>query len=209
MVIAIDGTSGSGKSTVAKALARHYGFVHVDTGAMYRAVTWYCLQRGVNCNDAAAVERAMRGMTSEFHLVEGRIVMLVEGSDPGEALRSEAVAQNVSLVARIPGVRSWLVAQQRGLLRFGSLVMEGRDIGSVVFPDTPFKFYVDADSAVRESRRAGDGYRDQVTRRDQLDSTRAVSPLVAVPGAFFVDTSRNTPQQTAAVVQAELKRRGL
>ena len=209
MVIAIDGTSGSGKSTVARALARHYGFVHVDTGSMYRAVTWYCLQRGVDCNDAAAVERAMRGMSSEFQLVEGRIVMFVEGADPGEALRSEAVAQNVSLVARIPGVRSWLVAQQRGLLRFGSLVMEGRDIGSVVFPDTPFKFYVDADSAVREFRRAGDGYRDQVTRRDQLDSTRAVSPLVAAPDAFFVDTSRNTPQQPAAVVQAELKRRGL
>ena len=209
VVIAIDGTSGSGKSTVAKALARHFGFVHVDTGAMYRAVTWHCLQRGVDCNDAAAVERAIAGMQSEFRLSNGRIVMFLHGADPGEALRSEAVTQNVSLVARIPEVRAWLVKQQRGLLRFGSLVMEGRDIGSVVFPDTPFKFYVDADPAERAARRAGDGYADQVTRRDQLDSTRAVSPLVAAPGAFFVDTSKNTPQQTAALVLSELKRRGL
>lgn len=209
MVIAIDGTSGSGKSTAAKTLARHFGFIHVDTGAMYRAVTWHCLQHGVDCNDAAAVERAMREMKSEFRLVDGRVVMFINGADPGEALRSETVAQNVSLVARIPNVRAWLVDQQRGLLRFGSLVMEGRDIGSVVFPDTPFKFYMDADSTVRSSRRAGDGYKDQVARRDQLDTTRAVSPLVAAPGAFFVDTSRNTPQQTAAMALAELKRRGL
>jgi CMP/dCMP kinase len=209
VIIAIDGTSGSGKSTVAKALARRFGFIHVDTGAMYRAVTWHCLQHGVNCNDAAAVERAMRDMQAEFRLGDGRIVMFIGGADPGEALRSEAVTQNVSLVARMAAVRTWLVEQQRGLLRFGSLVMEGRDIGSVVFPGTPFKFYVDADPATRASRRAGDGYADHVTRRDQLDSTRTVSPLVAAADAFFVDTSQNTPQQTAAVVLAELKRRGL
>ena len=209
VVIAIDGTSGSGKSTAAKTLARHFGFIHVDTGAMYRAVTWHCLQHGVDCNDAAAVERAMRTMPSEFRLVDGRIVMVVNGMDPGEALRGETVAQNVSLVARVPAVRTWLVEQQRSLVRFGSLVMEGRDIGSVVFPDTPFKLYMDADSAVRSSRRAGDGYKDQLARRDQLDSTRTVSPLVVAAGAFVVNTSQNTPQQTAAAALAELKRRGL
>lgn len=209
VVIAIDGTSGSGKSTIAKSLARHYDFVHVDTGAMYRAVTWHCLQHGADCNDAAAVVRAMREMKSDFRLCDGRIVMFINGADPGEALRSEAVTQNVSLVARIPEVRAWLVAQQRELLRFGSLVMEGRDIGSVVFPDTPFKFYVDADPAVRAARRAGDGYADQITRRDQLDSTRKVSPLVVPPGACLVDTGKNTPPQTTALVLAELKRRGL
>ncbi|MBI5685464.1 MAG: (d)CMP kinase [Verrucomicrobia bacterium] len=209
VVIAIDGTSGSGKSTVAKALARHFGFFHVDTGSMYRAVTWHCLQRGADCNDTAAVVRAMREMKSEFRPISGSIVMLLDGADPGEALRSEAVTQNVSLVARVPEVRTLLVAEQRALVRFGSLVMEGRDIGSVVFPETPFKFYVDADPAVRAARRAGDGYADQVTRRDQLDSTRKVSPLVMAPGAFFVDTSRNTQEQTTALVLAELKRRGL
>ncbi|OHE80489.1 MAG: cytidylate kinase [Verrucomicrobia bacterium GWF2_62_7] len=209
VVIAIDGTSGSGKSTIAKALARHYGFVHVDTGAMYRAVTWHCLQHGADCNDAAAVVRAMREMKSDFRLCDGRIVMFINGADPGESLRSEAVTQNVSLVARIPEVRAWLVAQQRALLRFGSLVMEGRDIGSVVFPDTPFKFYVDADPAVRAARRASDGYADQVTQRDQLDTTRKVSPLVVSPGACLVDTGKNTPPQTLALVLAELKRRGL
>jgi cytidylate kinase len=135
--------------------------------------------------------------------------MFVNDADPGEALRSETVNQNVSLVARIPEVRTWLVEQQRGLLRFGSLVMEGRDIGSVVFPDTPFKFYVDADPAVRAARRAGDGYSDQVARRDQLDTTRKVSPLVVPPGACLVDTSRNTPPETTVQALAELKRRGL
>lgn len=209
VVIALDGTSGSGKSTIAKALARHYGFIHVDTGSMYRAVTWHCLQAGVDCNDTAAVVRAMRGMRSDFRLCGGSIVMFVNDADPGEALRSETVNQNVSLVARIPEVRTWLVEQQRGLLRFGSLVMEGRDIGSVVFPDTPFKFYVDADPGVRAARRAGDGYSDQVTRRDQLDTTRKVSPLVVPAGACLVDTSRNTPPQTTAQALAELKRRGL
>ena len=209
VVIAMDGTSGSGKSTVAKALARHFGFVHVDTGAMYRAVTWHCLQRGANCEDPAAVVRALQEMRSEFRLAGNSIAMLINGVEPGEALRSEAVTQNVSLVARVPEVRTRLVTEQRALVRFGSLVMEGRDIASVVFPDTPFKFYVDADPAVRASRRAGDGYADQVTRRDQLDSTRKVSPLVMAPGAFFVDTSRNTPEQTTALVLAELKRRGL
>lgn len=209
VVIALDGTSGSGKSTIAKALAHHYGFVHVDTGSMYRAVTWHCLQSGVDCNDPAAVVRAMCEMKSDFRLCGGSIVMFVNDADPGEALRGEIVNQNVSLVARIPEVRTWLVAQQRGLRRFGSLVMEGRDIGSVVFPDTPFKFYVDADPAVRAARRAGDGYTDQVTRRDQLDTTRKVSPLVVPPGACLVDTSRNTPPETAALALAELKRRGL
>ena len=209
VVIAIDGTSGSGKSTVARSLARHFGFVHVDTGSMYRAVTWHCLQHGADCNDPAAVVRATREMKSDFRLCDGRIVMFINGADPGEALRGETVTQNVSLVARVPEVRTWLVEQQRGLLRFGPLVMEGRDIGSVVFPDTPFKFYVDADPAVRASRRAGDGYTDQVIRRDQLDSTRKVSPLVIAPGAFLVDTGGNTPQQTSALVLTELKRRGL
>jgi cytidylate kinase len=205
----MDGTSGSGKSTVAKAVARQYGFVHVDTGSMYRAVTWHCLQRGVDCNDPAAVVRALAEMKCEFRLSGGSIIMFVNGADPGEALRGEAVTQNVSLVAQVPEVRARLVAEQRALVRFGSLVMEGRDIASVVFPDTPFKLYVDADPTVRASRRAGDGYADQVTRRDQLDSTRKVSPLVMAPGAFFVDTSLNTPQQTTTVVLAELKRRGL
>ncbi|MCX6906942.1 MAG: (d)CMP kinase [Verrucomicrobia bacterium] len=209
IVIAIDGTSGSGKSTIAKALASHYGFVHVDTGSMYRAVTWHCLQRGADCNDATAVVRTAQEMKSEFRLCGGSIVMFINGADPGEALRGEAVTQNVSLVARVPEVRTLLVAEQRALLRFGSLVMEGRDIGSVVFPQTPFKFYVDADPAVRAARRAGDGYADQVTRRDQIDSTRKVSPLVVPPGAFLVDTSRNTPEQTTELVLAELKRRGL
>ncbi|MBI5819373.1 MAG: (d)CMP kinase [Verrucomicrobia bacterium] len=209
VVIAIDGTSGSGKSTIAKALARHFGFVHVDTGSMYRTVTWHCLQRGVDCNDTPSILRAIREMNADFRLCDGRIVMFAGGVDPGEALRSEAVTQNVSLVARVPEVRALLVTEQRALLRFGSLVMEGRDIGSVVFPDTPFKFYVDADPAVRAARRAGDGYADQVTRRDQLDSTRKVSPLVVPPGACLVDTSKNTPQQTTALALAELKRRGL
>jgi len=210
VVVAIDGTSGSGKSTLAKTIARTHGFLHVDTGAMYRTVTWHCLRRGVDCADADAVVGALHELKTAFQVREGSVIMLADGVDPGLAIRDEAVNQNVSLVARIPEVRARMVAEQRDMpARFGSLVMEGRDIGSVVFPDTPFKVHVDANLAERARRRAQDGFSDQVSHRDQLDSTRKASPLVISPGAFVVDTTLNTPEQTAATVLAELKRRGL
>ena len=176
---------------------------------MYRTLTWACLQRGVDCHDAAAVVRVLHESKSEFQHHDGHIVMTIDGLEPGEEIRGAAINQNVSLVAKIPAVRAWMVARQRELLRFGSLVMEGRDIGSVVFADTPFKIYVDASPEARAERRKRDGYTDEVSKRDQIDSTRAVSPLVVPVGAFTVDTSTNTPQQTAEAVLAELKRRGL
>jgi 3-phosphoshikimate 1-carboxyvinyltransferase len=209
VVIAIDGTSGSGKSTLARRLARHYGFVHVDTGAMYRTLTWVCLERGVSCNDPDAVVRVMQEMRTEFQVRDGRAMMFANNLEPGESIRADAVNQNVSLVARIPEVRAWMVARQRELLRFGSLVMEGRDIGSVVFADTPYKFYLDAHPEARAERRARDGYTDQVAQRDKLDTTRRVSPLTIAPGALIMDTSQNTPDQTEALALAELSRRGL
>jgi cytidylate kinase len=209
VVVAIDGTSGSGKSTLAKTIARTFGFLHVDTGAMYRTVTWHCLRRGMDCADTAAVVGALHELKTTFRVREGSVIMLADGLDPALAIRDEAVNRNVSLVAKIPEVRARMVAEQRDLLRLGSLVMEGRDIGSVVFPDTPFKVYVDANLAARAQRRAQDGFADQVSRRDQIDSTRKVSPLVVSAGAFVVDTTFNTPEQTAAMVLAELKRRGL
>ncbi|MBI5397617.1 MAG: (d)CMP kinase [Verrucomicrobia bacterium] len=209
VVIAIDGTSGSGKSTLAKRLAKQFGFNHVDTGAMYRTLTWQCLRHLVDCNDPAAVVGAMHAMKTEFHVFAGRILMFVDGADPGEAIRGEAVNQTVSLVARIPEVRAWMVARQRELIRFGSLVMEGRDIGSVVFAETPFKFYLDAHLDARVERRTRDGYSDQLKQRDLLDTTRRISPLVIASGACVLDTSGNTPEQTAALALEELKRRGL
>jgi len=209
VVIAIDGTSGSGKSTLAQRLAKEFGFNHVDTGAMYRTLTWQCLRHHVDCNDPAAVIATMRAMKAEFHVFDGRILMFVDGVNPGEAIRSEAVNQTVSLVARIPEVRAWMVAEQRKLIRFGSLVMEGRDIGSVVFAETPFKFYLDAHLDARLERRSRDGYSDPLKQRDILDTTRRVSPLVVASGAHVMDTSANAPAQTAARALEELKRRGL
>lgn len=209
VVIAIDGTSGSGKSTLAKRLAKQFGFNHVDTGAMYRTLTWQCLRHNVDCNAPAAVVQTMQTMKAEFHVFEGRILMFADGTNPGEAIRGEAVNQSVSLIARIPEVRAWMVAEQRKLIRFGSLVMEGRDIGSVVFAETPFKFYLDAHLDARVERRSRDGYSDQLKQRDILDTTRRVSPLVIASGAHVMDTSANTPEQTAAIALEELKRRGL
>ncbi len=209
VVIAIDGTSGSGKSTLARRLAKQFGFNHVDTGAMYRTLTWQCLRHNADCNDPAAVIRTMREMKTEFPVFDGRIRMFVDEANPGEAIRGEAVNQSVSLIARIPEVRAWMVARQRELIRFGSLVMEGRDIGSVVFAETPFKFYLDAHLDARVERRSRDGYSDQLKQRDILDTTRRVSPLVVSSGAYVMDTSANTPDQTAALALEELKRRGL
>jgi cytidylate kinase len=209
VVIAIDGTSGSGKSTLAKRLAKQFDFNHVDTGAMYRTLTWQCLRHDVDCNDPAAVVQTMQRMKAEFHPFEGRILMFVDGANPGEALRGEAVNQSVSLIARIPEVRAWMVAEQRKLIRFGSLVMEGRDIGSVVFAETPFKFYLDAHLDARVQRRSRDGYSDPLKQRDILDTTRPVSPLIIASGAYVMDTSANTPEQTASLALEELKRRGL
>jgi cytidylate kinase len=190
--IAIDGPAASGKSTLARALAERLGLVMVNSGAMYRAVTWKILREEIDPADTAAVIRLLDGM--DIHCgQEGSISTIrIDGTDPTPFLREPEINANVSTVSAIPQVRERLVALQRDYLKRTHVVMEGRDIGSVVFPDTPFKIYIDADPTVRDERRSGDGEIDSVSQRDAADSSRKTAPLMVADGATKLDTSALT-----------------
>ena len=208
VVIAIDGPSASGKSTVAKAVAEALQYCYVDTGAMYRAVAWKCLEEEIDTADSKAVVKLLGKIDLTVGFEGGQSQVLVDGFDPGARIRSEAVSSAVSRVSAIPQVRKRLVAEQRALRKHGDLVMEGRDIGTVVFPETPFKFFVDASPKVRAQRRAAElrASRDQIAKtleqRDRHDSTRAASPLKAAADAVQIDTS---DKSVDAVVDLILK----
>ena len=203
IVIAIDGPAASGKSTVAKALAKRLGFYYVNTGAMYRAVTWYVLKTGIDPCDTQQVVNLLKSMNFEAGLNGTNSMTLINGIDPSDHLSEPQVNQNVSAIAGISEVRHLLVEKQRQYLEYNNLVMEGRDIGSVVFPETPFKFYVDASPEVRANRRALEGFRDEIDARDRLDSSRKASPLVISQDACVIDSSELTVDE---VVQAVIDR---
>ncbi len=191
-VVAIDGPAGSGKSTVARAVAARLGLDYLDTGAMYRAVTFAAIRRGIDPEDAALVAELAREITLE---VADQVV--VDGADATIEIRSPEVTRAVSTVAANPDVRKELVARQREWARaHGGGVIEGRDIGSIVFPEAPVKVYLTADDgerALRRSREMIDLHYDQVAadiaRRDHADSTRDVSPLDVAPDAVRIDTT--------------------
>ncbi len=153
-IIAIDGPAASGKSSVARELARRLHFIYVNSGAMYRAITWLVLERGIAADDSSAIEKLVETAPITCDLHEGESRILIEGTDPARFLRQDGVNQNVSLVSSVPRVREILVAHLRKYGAEYDVVMEGRDIGSVVFPETPFKFYIDASPNVRLRRRA-------------------------------------------------------
>ena len=193
MILAIDGPAGAGKSTVAKELARLLGLTFLDTGAMYRAVTWAALERGVDPHDEAACAAVARSLRLDFD-AEGRI--RIDGRAGEPAIRSEAVTAAVSHVSAHPAVRRVIVPMQREeARRRGGVVAEGRDVGSVVFPAADFKFYLDASPEVRAERRAKEvGRPDRygefllaMRERDRLDMTRADSPLVRAEDAILVE----------------------
>jgi cytidylate kinase len=196
-VIAIDGPAASGKSTVARRVAQELGWVYVDTGAMYRAVTWQVLRKGIAPTDVDHVVDYLQTMPFLCEIENGVTVLTCEERILPENLRATEVAQSVSPVAAIPAVRTRLVNVQRCLLARASLVMEGRDIGSTVFPDTPFKFYLDASVSVREARRASQGEDDRIALRDKIDSSRAVAPLQIALGAEVIDTSLHDADSVA------------
>ena len=211
VIVAVDGPSASGKSTISRMVAQRLGCNYVDTGAMYRAVTWKALEEHLDAGNAEQVVALVRRMKVDFEIGNGEARMLIDGVFPGHAIREPRVAEKVSLVAALPQVRRVLVDQQRALVRFGSLVMEGRDIGSVVFPDTPHKFYIDANASERAKRRQQDfaamkiessteGVAQALAQRDKLDSSRAVAPLQVASGATVVDNSTNTPEQTVQII---------
>jgi len=205
-VITIDGPAASGKSSIARLVAQRLGFTYVNTGNMYRAMTWAVLNAGVDPNDADAVRGSAAGLTLESPVVDGKTQVCVAGHTLTDAeLNSDPVNRAVSLVARVPEVRERLVADQRALIAIGPLVMEGRDIGSVVFPDSPHKIYVDASEEVRASRRSAQGHADQVAERDRLDKQRKTSPLVIPEGATVIDNSHITLDQAVEQVIAALR----
>ncbi len=207
IVIAIDGTSASGKSTNAKLVARKLGYVYVDTGAMYRTLAWYCLQKGVDPADESAISELCQDWETELVCEEGHVRLLVDGRFPEDEIRTAETSAAVSHVAAVPFVRDWMKAQQRESVQFGSLVMEGRDIGSNIFPETPFKFYMDASLEERQARRAADGLQENLAARDQRDSSRKASPLVIPEGAMVINNSGETPEETSGRIIAEVERK--
>lgn len=211
MVVAVDGPAASGKSTVSRSAAKMLGFNYVDTGAMYRSITWKALEEGIDIEDTIAVIAMMHRIKISFELVDKQVRMLIDGVYPDNAMREPRVTEKVSAVAAIPEVRQVLVHHQRLLTRFGSLVMEGRDIGTVVFPDTPYKFYLEANPEIRALRRKRDleAMKIQATQevvaeslqiRDRKDSGRSVSPLQIALGATVVENSKLTVDETAQVI---------
>ena len=209
-VIAIDGPAASGKSSVARELARRLGFVYVNSGAMYRAMTWHVLERGISLGNSAAIEELAEKAPLRCEMRDHHdSVMLIDGVDPEPFLREDRVNDNVSLVSSVPRVREILVDHLRRYAETNDLVMEGRDIGSVVFPETPFKFYIDASPEIRLRRREAQGQRDRISARDEADSSRPASPLIIAEDAHVIDSSNLTIDGVVGEIIGRLKRKGL
>jgi cytidylate kinase len=211
IVVAIDGPGGAGKSTIARRVAEKLGCIYIDTGAMYRAVALWASRLGVDLADGLRLEQL--AAAAEIHFEAGSSRLLLNGEDVSEAIRAPRMSQAASRVSSVAGVRRALVAKQRAMGAEASVVMEGRDIGTVVFPDAGVKIFLDADPRARAERRvrelrekgieadAGEVARE-LGERDERDSRRADSPLLQAPDAIYLDSTPLTPDQ---VEQAILK----
>jgi cytidylate kinase len=214
IIVAIDGGAASGKSSTSRTLSERFNLLHVDTGSFYRAITAEMLRRKVQAADLPAVQAAL-AETKLGTRLEGRSArMEINGKVSGDEIRSGEVNENVSHFAAIPEVRTALLAYQRGQAdvaranNFRGLVMEGRDIGSVIFPDADFRFFLHAHPEERARRRASEGQRDSIAERDRLDSSRKTAPLACPPGAISIDTTFITlpevVEKMAALIAAKL-----
>ena len=208
-VVAIDGPAASGKSSVARELARQIGFDYVNSGAMYRAVTWHVLENEIPPGDGNAVARLVEDTRIDCALDRDGSRLLINGVDPEAHLREDRVNEEVSSVSSVPRVREILVEKMRAYARDHDVVMEGRDIGSVVFPDTPYKFYIDASPDVRLRRRQAQGQRDEIAARDRADSSRRASPLIIAEDAHVIDSSNLTIDGVVGEIVGRLKMKGL
>ncbi len=214
MQVAIDGPAAAGKSTVARLVAEKLGGIYINTGDMYRALTWIALQRGVDPETAPERVAAMLdNLRLDYRLADGAAPVLALDGHPLEpaAVRSPAVAAKVSFTARIPPVRDWLVERQRRAGQLGLVVMEGRDIGTVVFPGAKYKFFIEASPMVRARRRLAqpgevvdsatlESVAAEIARRDELDRNRRISPLRPAADAEVIDTDHLTAAEVADLI---------
>jgi cytidylate kinase len=211
VVVAIDGPAGAGKSTIARRVASALGFIYIDTGAMYRAVALWAVRTGVADNDMHRLEQLAREAEIQFR--PGANTVLLNGEDVTEAIRTPDISQMASKVSAVPAVRRALVEKQRAMGAEASVVMEGRDIGTVVFPDAKVKVFLDADPSTRSGRRVkelrdkgavvdADAAKRDMEERDRRDSTRAAAPLMQAPDAVYLDSTALTIDE---VEQAVLK----
>jgi cytidylate kinase len=207
IVIALDGTSASGKSTNAKRVAQALNFVYVDTGAMYRTLAWFCLRHHIDVHDEKAVAHACAKWKTALECVNNHVHLTVQGYYPVNEIRTAEVSAAVPHVAAVPKVRSWMKKKQRECVRFGNLVMEGRDIGTNVFPETDFKYYLDAHLEERSRRRAAEGVQENLAARDLRDSQRAAAPLMIALGAKVINNSEMSAEQTSALILEDIRAR--
>ena len=219
LVIAIDGPAASGKSTVARLVAARLGGVYINTGDMYRTITWLALASGINpACQPLAVSALLPALDLRYRLdASGKPVLFLGATPvPQEKIRAPEVAAAVSQVAKIAIVRDWMLERQRAARNLGTLIMEGRDIGTVVFPDTPHKFFVTASPEVRARRRlaqAGEtmagatveSVAAEIAERDRIDSTRAVAPLKPAADALQINTDLYTAEQVADLIADQVR----
>ncbi|MCQ2395564.1 MAG: (d)CMP kinase [Kiritimatiellae bacterium] len=215
-VIAIDGPSGSGKSSTSKRVGAALGFLHVDSGALYRIMTWQCLVQGVDTSDPEAVAAFADRVVIDCRAEGDSIVYYVDGELPGDRIRTPEINAHASQVATVKAVRDRITAILRGLVSFGDLVVEGRDITTAVFPDTPARFYLTASAEARAMRRqkeevdkgianqSAEAVKASLLARDAIDSTRKYAPLKKADGVFEIDSTTLTLDQVVETVIAAL-----
>lgn len=209
--IAIDGPSGAGKSSLAKALAKDLGYVYVDTGAMYRSIGLYAVRAGVDPRDADAVAALLPGIKLDIRLLDGTQHVYLNGEDVSTAIRAENIGMAASAVAAHPAVRTFLLDTQRGLAESQNILMDGRDIGTVILPDAPVKIFLTASAESRAERRykelvekgqqvTMESVLHDINERDRQDMNRAIAPLRQAEDAVLLDTSALTLEESIASV---------
>lgn len=212
-VVAIDGPSASGKGTLARRLAAEFGCIYVDSGAMYRTLAWWALQSGLRCEKPMerahedALVRLMRRWDARLRVIDGAAWLTVGGYFPREEIRSDRVEKAVPVVAQVTRIRVWMVARQRECAGLGTLVMEGRDIGTEVFPLAPVKFFLEADAAVRQQRLNSRGNAGSVgAGRDAMDATRRKGALYPALDAIRIDNTHQSPEETYEIMRSHVGR---
>ena len=208
-VVAIDGPAASGKSSAAKEVSLRLGYSYVDSGAFYRAITWWILRRNADPNSASQVAALVAGIQLASGFENDEAFLNIGGADVTPHLREDEVNRAVSPVSLVPTVRERLTNHLRDLASQRDVVVEGRDIGSIVFPETPFKFYIDASQNVRQRRRKAEGQDDQIALRDRIDSSRSNAPLKIARGAILIDSTHLTVDRVVEEIIRHLKAKGL